>query len=112
MSLAIALNVLVLPAVTANAYTRDIATLIVNYYTPSWASASTNSYGYVNVSLSINTSDGYGNATGSSGHASVGVGLDATTGTAIIKATSYHSDPDVRMSGYWEFSGGYSIYYI
>lgn len=111
MSLTIALNILVLPAATANAYTKDIASLTVEYFTPSWASASTISYGYVGVTLSINTTDGHGNATGSSGYASVSVGLDAPHGTAILAATSLHSDLDIKMTGRWDYGIGYRINY-
>lgn len=112
LSLAIALNVLVLPAATANAYTKDIASLTVEYFNHSWASASTNSYGYVSVGLSINTSDGRGNATGSNGYASIGVGLDARSGYVITSASSTHTDPDIRMRGTWyDLTDVYSFYY-
>lgn len=117
VSLAIVLNVLVLPAATVNAYTKDIASLTVEDYYKSWASASTvSSYGSVGVSLSINTirtSDGYtsGNATGSSGYISVSVGLNAGSGFVITSASSIHTDPDIRMIGNWNEYSGYSIYY-
>ena len=111
LSLAFILNVLVLPATTVNAYTVDIASLTVEDFYRTWASASTNSYGYVNVSLTINTSDGYGNTTGSNGYASVSVGLNARTGTVITSASSQHVDPDVRMFGNWDVYTGYRMNY-
>ena len=116
MSLAIALNVLVFPASTVNADSLDIASLTVEDFYRTWASASTVSYGTVGVSLSIDTirtSDGYrsGNGTGSSGYISVSVGLDAGTGFVITSASSDHTDPDIRMRGSWSVYYGYSFYY-
>lgn len=55
LSLAFVLNVLVLPATTVNAYTVDIASLTVEDFYRTWASASTVSSGTVGVSLSIST---------------------------------------------------------
>lgn len=116
LSLAIMLNVLVLPAAKVNAYTVYIASLTVEDFYRTWASASTNSYGTVGVSLSItvwNSVDKkyYGNATGASGYASVGVGLNAGTNNIITYAESTHKDPDVKIKITWDpFSGYWPIY--
>lgn len=117
LSLAIMLNVLVLPAAKVNAYTVYIASLTVEDFYRTWASASTNSYGTVGVSLSItvwNSVDKkyYGNATGSSGYASVGVGLSAGSNNIITSAYSTHSDPDVRMKITWSVDDGYWYIYL
>jgi hypothetical protein len=116
VSLAIVLNVLVLPAATVNADSSGIATLTVQDFYRTWASASTYSDDTVTVSLSIdtyNTVDGtyFGNATGSTGFISVSVGLSAGTNSIVMSASSSHYDRVVRMNGSWSVDYGYSFYY-